>query len=306
MTTQSNILHRPTRILASILALVFAAEVAVMFALPYLMPNAIGEIGRAFLDAVLLTTICAPALWWVIIGPLRRMALQAHERSETIVANACDGILTVNRVGLIVSCNQAGRDLLSSRGADLIGASIKSFISNWPDRFARLPTQVDLEAIGSGGQRFPVQVSVSEYLRETQGKLIVIIRDLTSAKLAEQERLTLVRQAEALRAQQMTTLAQLATGVPDEIRNPLTSIKMLIQVNRASFAEAGLPTDDLELVEQEIRRMDTLDQLPAGLRPAGKGGNEGADAAGFGASHDAIDSGSMRVPACPSHGGHAE
>jgi len=31
---------------------------------------------------------------------------------------------------------------------------------------------------------------------------------------------------------------------------------MLIQVNRAKFADEGLPTDDLELVEQEIRRME--------------------------------------------------
>jgi signal transduction histidine kinase len=54
----------------------------------------------------------------------------------------------------------------------------------------------------------------------------------------------------------MATLAQLATGVAHEIRNPLTSIKMLIQVNRGKFAEEGLPTDDLELVEQEIRRME--------------------------------------------------
>ena len=54
----------------------------------------------------------------------------------------------------------------------------------------------------------------------------------------------------------MATLAQLATGVAHEIRNPLTSIKMLIQVNRAKFAENGLPTDDIQLVEQEIRRME--------------------------------------------------
>jgi signal transduction histidine kinase len=54
----------------------------------------------------------------------------------------------------------------------------------------------------------------------------------------------------------MATLAQLATGVAHEIRNPLTSIKMLIQVNRDKFATNGLPTGDMDLVEQEIRRME--------------------------------------------------
>ncbi len=79
---------------------------------------------------------------------------------------------------------------------------------------------------------------------------------MSAAKRAEEERLLMARETEALRAQQMTTLAQLATGVAHEIRNPLTSIKMLIQVNQTRLADEGLPTADLELVEQEIRRME--------------------------------------------------
>ncbi len=79
---------------------------------------------------------------------------------------------------------------------------------------------------------------------------------ILAAKQAEQERITMARESEALKAQQMMTLAQLATGVAHEIRNPLTSIKMLIQVNKDKFAEEGLPTDDLELVVHEIRRME--------------------------------------------------
>jgi signal transduction histidine kinase len=79
---------------------------------------------------------------------------------------------------------------------------------------------------------------------------------MSAAKRAEEARLVLARETEALRAHQMTTLAQLATGVAHEIRNPLTSIKMLVQVNRSKFADEGLPTDDLDLVEHEIRRME--------------------------------------------------
>jgi signal transduction histidine kinase len=86
--------------------------------------------------------------------------------------------------------------------------------------------------------------------------LIAIVRDLTDSQRAEEDRIVAARRQEALRAQQMATLAQLATGVAHEIRNPLTSIKMLIQVNRDMFAKNGLPTDDLLLVEEEIRRME--------------------------------------------------
>jgi PAS domain S-box-containing protein len=209
-------------------------------------------------DSILLTSACAPALWWVIIGPLRRIAIQEHQRSQTIVANASEGIITFDRKQSIVSCNQAGSDLLvgSADGDPLLGQSIRRLIPDLPLVFDALPSEYRLVAVRPDGTRLPVQVSVSEYPSESGQILIAVVRDLTEAEQAEQEKITMARETEALRAQQMTTLAQLATGVAHEIRNPLTAIKMLIQVNRAKFADEGLPTDDLELVETEIRRME--------------------------------------------------
>lgn len=252
----SSILRSPTRILGIVLMLVFIAEVAVMFILPHIVPNLLGEAGKAVLDALLLTLICAPALWLVIIGPLRRIAVQEHQRSETIVANASEGILTFDQKGTVISCNRAGNELFGLDATKFVGQPVKSVIPSLPHDFDTLPAEFRINAIGADGQSFPVHVSVSEYPSESNQLRIAIVRDLTQAERAEQERLTMARETEALRAQQMATLAQLATGVAHEIRNPLTSIKMMIQVNRAKFAEEGLPTDDMELVEHEIRRME--------------------------------------------------
>jgi len=250
----STILLAPAWILGIVLILVFTVETVVMFMLPYLMPESLGETGRAFLDAVLLTLVCAPALWWVIIGPLRQIAIQEHQRSETIVANAGESIFTFGRDGTILSCNRAGTGLFGFDAEVLIGKSMRLVIPELMLQFEKLPNEYSLSAIHAGGERFPVQVSVSEYPSESQE--LRIVRDLTASERSEQARITMARETEALRAQQMATLAQLATGVAHEIRNPLTSIKMLIQVNRTKFADEGLPTDDLELVEQEIRRME--------------------------------------------------
>jgi PAS domain S-box-containing protein len=63
------------------------------------------------------------------------------------------------------------------------------------------------------------------------------------------------REQDQYRADQMTAVAQLATGVAHEIRNPLTSIKMLIQTGKRSAAD-GLQAGDLEVIESEIRRME--------------------------------------------------
>ena len=252
----ARLLDSPTRILGIVLLLVFCVEVVVMFLLPSLTPTGIGDAGRAILDAILLTLVCAPVLWWLIIGPLRRIAIQEQQRSQTIVANAGESIFTFDKTGMIQSCNRAATELFNRPADGLVGGAMGALIGGFPDRFDHLPMTSRLEAGEPASVPFPVQVSISEYPSESPGLFIAIVRDLTVSVQAEQERILMARQTEALRAQQMATLAQLATGVAHEIRNPLTSIKMLIQVNRAKFADEGLPTDDLELVEQEIRRME--------------------------------------------------
>ncbi|WP_186776579.1 sensor histidine kinase [Rubripirellula reticaptiva] len=252
----STILRSPMRILGLVLVLVFTAEVAVMLVLPHVTPAMLSEPVEAIVDAILLTLVCAPVLWLVIIGPLRRIAIQEHQRSETIVANAGESILTFGRDGTVLSCNRAATEMFDINAETLIGRSITSLVPALPDIPDQLPSEFRLDGVRSDGEQFPLQISVSEYPSESQQTRIAIVRDLTDSQKSENERILMARKTEALRAQQMTTLAQLATGVAHEIRNPLTSIKMLIQVNRAKFADEGLPTDDLELVEQEIRRME--------------------------------------------------
>ena len=264
-----RLLRTPWRILVLVLVVVFAVEAVVMLLLPLLLPTGLSDTWAAVIDAALLTIICAPLLWWIIISPLRRVALEAQKLSSTIVDNAGDGIITIDAAGHVLSYNPAAKELFGHDAHRILGHPATDLL---PD-ISLTATSVG-EAITTNGRRlqgetFPASVSIRRLSDEDLSAVVLVVRDLTEAKRAEAERTTAVRRQEALRAQQMATLAQLATGVAHEIRNPLTAIKMLVQSTTSDEETSTLRTEDLKIVEDQIRRMEqSVNALLDFARPA--------------------------------------
>jgi two-component system sensor histidine kinase HydH len=127
--------------------------------------------------------------------------------------------------------------------------------------------------IARGVSRSLVRLSVP--IRDAAGKLNEVVGPVTLSagtrvedleavlhRIADQIGSVIDRlqesQREALRAEQLAAVGQMAAGIAHELRNPLMSMKILVQSAASQDGTANLGSRDLAVLEEEITRLERL------------------------------------------------
>lgn len=176
---------------------------------------------------------------------------------ESIIQQTADAIHTVDWSGRVIQVNKAFEDLYGWTGNEVLGKPLNIV----PD-FLQEEESRKLIALRNGEQLPPtetlrlkkdgslVEVSISTApVRDDDGNILSFIsvsRDMTERNKMDE----LLRRSEKL-----TTVGQLAAGVAHEIRNPLTTLRGFLQLQRENNRLSPLHN---EIMLSELDRINLI------------------------------------------------
>jgi PAS domain S-box-containing protein len=170
---------------------------------------------------------------------------EAEAYSRAIVETAGDGILTVDEQDSIESANPAAEKEFGGAAQEIVGRKSSAFFP-WPaepHRPADEPTEVEARRLD--GMKFPMEIAVSEAQLSDRRVRIAMVRDITERKRLENAK---------LQAERLATIGTMTAKVAHEIRNPLGSIRLNLDLVRKEIDQLAQtsrhePQEGRELVD---------------------------------------------------------
>ena len=108
------------RLFLLLLLAVFAIDCLEAWLTPVLFAGTI-PIPLSYYDAVFTTLFIAPFLWWFVIKPLQKRAMDERVRYETVKSQVVDAIVTIDRNGVILSFNPAAERIFGYSPEEISG-----------------------------------------------------------------------------------------------------------------------------------------------------------------------------------------
>lgn len=194
---------------------------------------------------------------------------QPHQQHDSeimlraILETAVDPIITIDRRGIVQSCNPATEQMLWYTAEELIGQNVGMIMPGeirreHDDYIARYLQTGEKRIIGIGrevwarrkdGFLIPVDLAVSEVRLHGERYFTGILRDLTARRRAEEQ---------ALQAERLAAIGQVVTTISHESRNLLQRIQMgveMLQYQLGENVEAQQEVSSIEQANDGLRKL---------------------------------------------------
>jgi two-component system nitrogen regulation sensor histidine kinase GlnL len=175
-----------------------------------------------------------------------------------VLASIEDGVIVLDRTGRITDLNPAAEQLTGMAASQAVGGEVGTLFrtSPWVGEMAR-GTLVEGAArrrgegmLAARGHEVPVSAACAPVV-DTEGRArgaVLVLHDLTLQHTLE---------ATSRRAERLTALGTVASGLAHEIRNPLGGIKGAAQLLRGAVNDPEL-VRCTDIIIREVERLDGL------------------------------------------------
>jgi PAS domain S-box-containing protein len=193
----------------------------------------------------------------------------------TVVERVNDAVVVIDSSGRIVACNLAAQRLVARPAREVLTLGAARVFAGWPalaERLRRIDADKDVRFEIDGPQRDPVSSFDARVWRLGDGPRfsgwVLVLRDVTERKEAEEERLRMLREqaaraeaeAETLRERAARAEAEAASRAKDrflatlshELRTPLTPILATATAMLDDPATPGSFRSVLEMIRRNV------------------------------------------------------
>ena len=150
---------------------------------------------------------------------VERKLVESELRLASIIGTTMDAIVMCDEDGQVVLFNRSAEEMFGVDAAEALGQPVQAMVPGLtllPDRgipAGGLQSRFEVEGVHAGGERIPIEVSVSDVVVHDRRLFTVIARDISERKRTERE----LREADRRKDVFLGMLAH-------ELRNPLAAI----------------------------------------------------------------------------------
>ncbi|MBK5276549.1 MAG: PAS domain S-box protein [Desulfuromonadales bacterium] len=150
------------------------------------------------IDALLTTLIVAPIFWWLVIRPLRSDARSERSRSDAILAQVVEAIVTIDEQGVILNSNPAAERIFGYAAAEFTGKPLTLLLREEGRSLFDLERSITVIEEGGDadttqevsirrrdGSIVSLEILLNKVIIKEERRYLIFMRDITERKETE-------------------------------------------------------------------------------------------------------------------------